>query len=150
MASDLVTAGDAIVTLLNAGTTFTRKFRAERKYVPVVKLSDMDRLHVTVVPRGTTGTRQDRAGGTGGSRWQDDLEIDVAIQQRAVTEWANAEIDALMGLVQEVVTYLRNGTLATAGYRIMSTTNVPIYSVEQLEQLRQFTSVITVTVRKVA
>ena len=114
---------------------------AERLYRPRFELTDMGVLHVTVVPKGLELT----AAGRGLA--QDDVQIDVAVQKKLATTEAG-EIDALMALVERIGDFLRQRRLAGAPDAAwVRTENVPVYSVEHLGELRQFTSVLTVTYR---
>ena len=137
----VVDIADAIVAALN-GHTFSQPFTAQRCYVPTFDLKEMKDLHVTVVPRGLEMSTASR------SLLQDDVQIDVAVQKKlpADTSGDNAAIDALMGLVQEIADFIRStGRFGDAVW--VKTENKPIYSPEHLEQLRQFTSVLTLTLR---
>ena len=128
----------AVVTALN-GHTFSQPFTAARAYLPVFDLKDMKDLHVTVVPRGVEMTTAGR--GLAAS----DIQIDVAVQKK-LSGADNAEIDALMGLVQEIAEFIRStGRFGDASW--VRTENVPIYSPEHLGELRQFTSVLTLTLK---
>lgn len=129
---------DALVVALN-GHTFGQPFIARRCYVPVFDLKEMKDLHVTVVPRGIEMATAGR------SLLQNDVQIDVAVQRKLQTSEAT-EIDLLMGLVQEIADYIQKASrIGNAAW--VRTENKPIYSPEHLEQLRQFTSVLTVTYR---
>ena len=131
---------DAVVFELNGGS-FSQAFTAERAYQPVFDLKDMKDLHVTVVPKSVTTAMASRADD------QVDCAVDIGIQKK-LTSGDNAEIDALMALVQEIAGFLNRRPLAAAGDVVwVQTTNEPIFSPEHLEQLRQFTSVLTVTYR---
>ena len=114
-------------------------FTAARSYLPVFDLKDMKDLHVTVVPRGTEMSTAGRAIA------QSDVQIDIAVQKKLTVADA-AEIDALMGLVQEIAEFVRTtGRFGPSSW--VKTENVPIYSAEHLAELRQFTSVLTLTLR---
>ena len=131
---------DAVVAELNAGT-FSRPFAAARFYRPVFDLAEMQALHVSVVPKGLAIERLDR------SRNQHDLQMDIAVQQKLGSA-DNAEIDALVALVEEVADFFRLRRLAACPAAVwVRTDNVPIYAPEHLEELRQFTSVLTLTFR---
>ena len=141
MSSEITTATDAVVAALN-DHSFSQPFTARRCYVPVFDLKDMKNLHVTVVPRGVEMTNANR------SMLQSGVQIDVAIQQKlpasADPAGDSAFIDALMGLVEEIVDFIRTTSrFGDAAWVKME--NTPIYSTEHLEQLRQFTSVLTLT-----
>lgn len=131
---------DAVVAELNA-TTFSQPFEAKRAYLPRFDLAEMKDLHVTVVPKAVQilpGTRVHN---------QHDYQIDVAVQKKLTTA-DNDEIDGLMGLVDEIADRFRLkrlGSLPAAAW--VKTENEPVYAQEHLDQLRQFTSVVTFTFR---
>jgi hypothetical protein len=132
---------DAIVAALN-GHSFSRPFTARRHYVPTFDLKEMKSLHVTVVPRGVEMSNASR------SMIQNAVQVDIGIQQKlpvpADTTGDRVAIDALMGLVEEVADFIRTTSrFGDAAWVKME--NTPIYSAEHLEQLRQFTSVLTLT-----
>jgi hypothetical protein len=130
----------AVVEALNAGE-FSQEFTAVRHYLPTFDLKDMKDLHVSVVPKGVEMSLAGRG------LPQDDVQIDVAVQKK-LTAADLAEIDALVALVQEIADFVRTtGKFGDSAW--MKTENVPIYSPEHLEQLRQFTSVLTLTLRMV-
>ena len=136
--STIAAIADAVVTALN-GHSFSQPFTAARAYLPVYDLKDMADLHVTVVPKGMEMSTAGRG------LAQSDVQIDIAVQKRVDPE-DNAEIDTLMGLVQEVAEFIRaTGRFGDASW--VKTDNSPIYSPEHLGELRQFTSVLTVTLR---
>jgi len=114
---------------------------AERAYRPTFDLADMKDLHVTVVPRGV------ELQGASRSMVQADVQIDIGVQRKLAAA-DNAEIDALMALAEQIGDFFRTHRLAGApDASWVRTENVPIYSPEHLDQLRQFTSVLTVTFR---
>jgi len=134
---------DAVVAELNAPGEpgFSMPFTAERLYRPDFELSDMKNLHVSVVPRSLEMTTAGRA------LSQHDVQIDLAVQKKLGAA-DNAEIDALMGLVEELAEFLR--TTRQFGDAVwVRTENSPVYSQEHLGELRQFTSVLTATLRVV-
>lgn len=129
---------DAVVLALN-GRAFTQAFTAVRMYAPVFSLKDMQTLHVTVVPRGITFSRPAR--GIAGL----ELQVDIAVQKK-LTVADNTEIDELMLLCQEIIDEMMIvGTFDDA--QLVQTENVPIYAPDHILELRQFTSVITLTLR---
>jgi len=122
---------------------FSQAFTARRYYRPVFDLGEMTTLHVSVVPKGVTIERADR------HRNQYDFAIDVAVQQKFQTG-DNAELDALMALVEEIADFFRLRRLAAYPDAVwVRTDNVPVYAPEHLEEYRQFTSVLTFTFRVV-
>ena len=133
---------DAVVQELNAGT-FSTPLEAKRHYRPIFDLAEMQDLHVTAVPKGLTIERLDR------SRNQHDVQVDIAVQKKCQTA-DNAELDPLMALVEEIADFFRLRRLtACPGAVWIRTENVPIYAPEHLDELRQFTSVLTLTFRVV-
>lgn len=138
MTATIVAIADAVVSELN-GAQFSLPFMAQRSYLPRFDLAEMKDLHVTVVPKSVTVAPGDRA------RNQHDYEIDVAIQKKVA---GDADIDAMMSLVNEIADHMRLkrlGRSPTAAW--VRTEYEPIYSQEHLDQLGQFTSVLTFTFR---
>ena len=139
----IVDIAEAVKEELNGGT-FSQPFTAERHYQPVFELKDMKTLHVTVVPKDIEMQLATR------SSSQHDCRIDVAIQKKL--ESADlAEIDELMGLVEEIIGFLSRRKLASVPNALwIKTANEPIYATEHMEQFRQFTSILTLTYRILA
>jgi len=76
---------------------------------------------------------------------QRDLIVHIGVQKKIQ---ADSECDALMDLVKEIADYLNRRELTTMPTAFwIATENDPIYSAEDLEQLRQFTSVLRLTYR---
>ena len=139
--STIIQIADAVVAQLNAAT-FSQPLTAARDYAPSFKLPDMKSLHVTVVPRGMSSASLDR------SRDAFSYEIDVAVQKK--TDMAQATLDALMSLVEEIADHFRTERLSSfPGARCMDVKNAPVFSQEHLDELRQFTSVLTLSFRVV-
>lgn len=137
----IIQIADAVVAQLNAAT-FSQPLAAARLYAPSFELPDMETLHVTVVPRGISSTSLDR------NRDNFSYEIDLAVQKK--TDEEQGSLDALMTLVEEIADHFRVGPLASfPGARCMDVKNAPVYSQEHLDELRQFTSVLTLTFRVV-
>ena len=140
--STLMAIADAVVADLN-GATFSQSFEAKRYYRPVFDLAEMSDLHVSVVPKGVTSEIQSRA------RTQNDYQVDVAVQKKTAAE---TDLDPLMTLVEEIADHFRfkRLTLAGGGEAVwMRTENQPVYAPEHMDELRQFTSVLTLTFRVV-
>lgn len=131
---------DAVAAELNSGA-FSQPFEAKREYLPRFELPDMKTLQVTVVPKGmivTPGTR---------SRNQHDVEIDVAVQKKLAAE-DSAQIDGLMDLVDEIANQFRLKRIDGFPLAIwVKTEHDPLYAQEHMDQLGQFTSVLTLTFR---
>ena len=141
--SVITDVADAIVVELNAAT-FSQPVAAVRAYLPQYKLTQMQNLHVTVVPKSIVLANPDR------SRSQSDYSFDVAVQKKFSTG-SNEELDALLQLVQDIVLYFRHTQrLESFPNAIWMKTEVPVlYAPDHMEQLRQFTSVLTLTYRVV-
>ena len=134
---------EAVKKELNDGE-FSQAFTAERHYQPVFELKDMKNLHVTVVPKDVELQLATR------NTSQYDCRVDVAIQKKLETTDL-AEIDELMGLVEEIITYLSRRKLSSVPNALwIKTANEPIYAAEHLEQFRQFTSIVTLTYRLIS
>jgi len=131
---------DAVVAELN-GASFSQTFTAERHYQPTFELPDMKDLHVTVVPKGLVihpGSR---------SQNQHEYQIDVAVQKK-FDKGDAAELDPLMTLVEEIADHFRFrrlGGFPNAAW--LKTENKPVYAQEHMAELRQFTSILTLTYR---
>lgn len=138
--SVVVDMAEAVVNELNA-TSFSQTFTARRSYLPRSDLAEMKDLHVTVVPKGLGTELHDRR------QLRKDVQVDVAVQKK-LDKCDNAEIDALEGLVEEIAEHFQ--AKRQVGQAVWLKTDHPaIYAPEHLEQLRQFTSVITLTFRVV-
>ena len=136
--SQITDIADAVVAALN-GQTFSQPVTAERAYRAAFDLQEMKDLRVTVVPKGLELTTAGRGVA------QSDVQIDIGVQRKLATA-ADAEIDELMALVEEIAEFVR--TTRQFGYATwVKTENTPIYSQEHLGELRQFTSVLTLTLR---
>jgi hypothetical protein len=139
MPASIVALADAVTAELNAHS-FSQAFTAARHYDPTFELSTMGTLHVSVVPRAMTSTTLDR------NRDSFDNEIDVAVQQK--TEPTLTNLDGLMLLVEELADHFRGHPLASLpAARCVEAKNEPIYAGQHLQELRQFTSVLTLTFR---
>lgn len=131
---------DAVAAEINGGT-YSQPVEAQREYLPVFDLADMQTLHVTVVPKGVTTLPGGRA------HHQHDYAIDVAVQQK-LEQCTNEEIDPLMALVDEIADAFRFKRLASYPNAMwLKTENDPVYAQDHLQELRQFTSVLTFTFR---
>jgi len=119
--------------------TFSEDFAAVRSYQPTYELADMGTLHVTVVPKAiaeTPGTRHSS---------HFNYDIDIGVQKKIA---ATTDIDGLITLVREIAAFLaRHRLVAQPEALWVGTINEPIFAPDHLEQMRQFTSVLTVTYR---
>ncbi|NIA06914.1 MAG: hypothetical protein GWP14_04615 [Actinobacteria bacterium] len=136
----IIDIAEAVKEELNGGT-FSQAFTAERHYQPVFELKDMKTLHVTVVPKEIEMQLATR------NTSQHDCGVDVAIQKK-LESVDLAEIDELMGFVEEIIAFISRRKLASVpGALWIKTANEPIYAAEHMEQFRQFTSILTLTYR---
>ena len=137
---------DAVVAELNAASpgTFDPAFTAVRRVLPVFDLAEMADLNVSVVPRAI-----DIAGATR-SASQYDVQIDIGVQQKLASDGGDLDqqVPLLCELVDQIAAYLTRRVLqAVPGAVWVRLANDPIYAPEHLSQLRQFTSVLTLTYR---
>lgn len=139
MPANIVAIADAVTAELN-GTVFSQPFVAQRSYVPTYDLQSMNDLKVTVVPKALSNVALDR------SRDSCDYLIDVAVQKKTTAQ--PDSVDPLMLLVEEIADHLRSQPLASfPGARCMNVENAPVFAPDHLQELRQFTSVLTLTFR---
>jgi len=131
---------DAIVAELNAAT-FSQPVTAARHYLAQFDLKEMQTLHVTVVPKAVVLASSDR------SRGQGDYSVDVAVQKKFETD-ANVELDPLTNLAEKIADHFRAKRLASyPNAAWIKTEQSVLYAPEHIEELRQFTSVLTFTYR---
>lgn len=131
---------DAVVAELDA-TTFSQPITAIRSYLPRVELADLKTLKVTVVPSSVTVAAASR------SQTQRDVAIDVAVQKKLGQE-QNVSLDPLLALAEEIAEHFRAKRLDSfPGALCVKTEFKPIYAPEHIEQLRTFTSVLSLTFR---
>lgn len=144
--AEILDIADAVVTALNADEfqeTLTEEFTAERLFLPDFKLEDMGTLHVTVVPKSITEEISSR------SSADYHYQIDIGVQKR-FSSIGKTEIDPLVDLVEQIAALFKLATLA--GYPDVAwikTEHSTLYSPEHMAQMRQFTSIMTLTYRRV-
>lgn len=139
MPAAIVQLADAVVADLNAAT-FSQPFTAQRSYLPRWKLEELATIRVTVVPKDDVGERASRA------QWQEDYQLDVAIQQRLGAN-ETAQMDALVLLGQELADYFKSrnpvGDLAT----LVAVAFAPLFDPDHLEKHKTLTTVLNLTFR---
>ena len=139
--STIAAIADAVAAHINA-ESFSQPVSAKRMYQPAFTLEDLADLRVSVVPRTV-----DIAAATRDSSVFECV-VDVGVQKKLPAEGADAEIDALLDLVEEITDHLRLGRLPDAPEAAWAgIANEPVVSSESLEQHRVFTSVLSVTYR---
>jgi len=137
--SRIIDLVDLVVAGLNL-QTWTVPFTATRTYRPVFDLKDMTTLRVSVVPKALVIAASSRASS------MRDLVIDIGVQKKLIAA-GQVDMDDLMDTTEEIETYLRaNRVFGNAMWT--GTENSPVFSQEHLADLRQFTSVLTVTYRQ--
>ena len=135
---------EAVKDELN-GQGFSQAFTAEWAHLPVFELPDFKMLHVTVVPKAIRTT----AGSRSVSRR--DYDVGIAVQKRFSGALNQSELDALMKLIQEIASFLRSRRLTGCDdVAWVTAQSEPIFAPDHIEQMGQFTSVLTVTYRRVA
>ena len=81
------------------------------------------------------------------SRGQGDYSVDVAVQKKFETE-TNVELDPLTNLVEEIADHFRGRRLASyPNAAWIKTEQTVLYAPEHIDELPQFTSVLTLTYR---
>ncbi len=136
----ILQVADAVVAELTA-ETFSQPLSVSRSYLPRVELTDLKILRVTVVPSSITVAAASR------SQTQRDVAIDVAVQKKLGQE-QNVALDPLLALAEEIAEHFRAKRLDSfPGALCVKTEFKPIYAPEHIEQLRTFTSVLTLTFR---
>lgn len=135
----LLQVAEAVRYEINLGN-YSQSVTAVRYYQPRFELAEMDTLHVSVVPRSITEKPLSRA------LTSYDCTIDVGIQQRSGMD--QTTLDELTKLVAEIAQRLRSNPLAALpDARLMELHLDPVFAADHLDELRQFTSVLSVTYR---
>jgi DNA-binding XRE family transcriptional regulator len=131
---------EAVAVELSAAT-FSQSITVARAYLPRVELADLKTLRVTVVPSGVTVATASRG------QTQRDVAIDVAVQKKLGQE-QNEALDPLLALAEEIAEHFRGKRLDSfPDAAWVKTEFKPIFAPEHIEQLRTFTSVLTLTFR---
>jgi hypothetical protein len=139
--STIAAIADAVVAHINAGT-FSQPVSAVRMYQPAFTLEDLADLRVSVVPRTTAIAAASRDSSVF------ECVVDVGVQKKLPADGADAAIDALLDLVEEITDHLRLKRLPGAPEAAWAgIAHEPVVSGESLEQHRVFTSVLSVTYR---
>lgn len=137
-----IDVADSLVAELNAAQ-LSQPVQAVRGYVPEYDLKEMKSLRVTVVPRELSVTSVSR------DRLSYDAQVDIAVQQK-FAKGDNAEIDPLVNLVEEIADLFRLRRLASYPAAVWTKTEHRVlYSPEHWIELRQFTSLLTLTFKVV-
>ena len=139
MPAAILELADAVVLDLNEAT-FSQPFVSQRAYLPRWKLEELATIRVTIVPKDDVGERASRV------QWQEDYQLDVAIQQRLGTN-ETEQMDTLILLGQELADYFKTrnptGNVAT----LVAVAFAPLFDPEHLEKHKTLTTVINLTFR---
>lgn len=135
--SPIVLVTQAVVDAINGGT-YSQPITASRVYSILNELHDPKILKVLVTSKAAEHSVASR------SAVQIDIKVDIAIYKKVGL--SVAELDAMMGLVEEVSLELRKPQLFS-NFSWVSTENAPIYSPDFLDQAKEFLSILTLTFR---
>lgn len=142
MSALIDTVADALVVALNAHA-FTQAFTSTKSDLPEYELHDMDTLHVTVIPSARRKVNASRAS------TQQDIDLDIAIQKRYTEATAQTERDAMKTLVEDIEDFLLRSIYSGATCWQVENDS-PCGLEKYMQELNQFTSIVTATFRKVA
>ena len=128
---------EAVRAELDAGA-FSIPFKAVRAFRHDQTLPEGKELRVSVVPKSVSMAPASR------NVCAHDIQIFVAVMKK-LDRAAPETVDPLLGLVEEIVDFFRLRRLEQRPAAIWTGTEVkPMVSAEHLEQLRQFTSLLTI------
>jgi hypothetical protein len=154
MPSKVALIAEAIKDELNGapGGTFAFGFVAVRRYVPNLDLDSIgEALSVQVVARADNRELLNRGGDC-----LREIPIDIGVQRRLATgtnpqsEGANAELDAMLALVEQIADFLEPGMVVgvEAKQAVVTRTLVdPLYAPEHLMSNSVFTSIVHLTLK---
>ena len=147
MAANIIDIADAVVTGLNS-QSFSQSFTAVRDYVYDISLPDHSSLTVSVWPAGYETSPVARAAE------EREYAIHVRVAKKVAVTSATerkSSIDPMMLLVEEIANYIEptetSDELGPDGATWVATDNNEI-DYEQLNELNQFSLVLTFTFRK--
>jgi hypothetical protein len=136
---------DAVAAALNGAPedTFSQEFQAVRRNEPTFDLEQLKDLVVCVAPKSISETPASR------SSFQTDYGIDVGVLKRVADQ---GEQDGLLTFMDELRRFFRWRTLEVGNMAAtcIKTENEPPYWPNHLREMRQFTSVLTLTFRVIA
>ena len=133
----IIDIANAVVDQINNSVIWPEGVAATMNLKPEFELKDLKNLKVTIVPRAlkfSSETRRD------GGR---EVKIDIGVQRKTADPEILAE---LMQLVEDIAGLFERKRLNQYQHAIcVGIENDPIYDPEHMRQMRQFTSVITLT-----
>jgi hypothetical protein len=130
----------AMITAAQQSGELTGTFMVGRKILPRYLIKELATTKVSVVPKSVDIQSATRAA----SEFTYDIEIGV---QKKVTD-VESEIPGLVDFVDQISKYLRFKLLVTNQAMWVRASIAPIYSVEHLASDSIFTSVLTVSYKK--
>jgi len=132
----IIDIANAVTADVNRGS-FDIEFTAVMMLLPEFELKDMKTLKVTVVPKAVKFENMTR---DTSSR---EVQIDIGVQQKTAD---SERIAALLQLVEDIIAVFDRKRLTDYPSALCVKVAIdPIYDPEHLRQMRQFTSVITLT-----
>lgn len=139
MTAPIITLADAVVTALN-DATLSQDFTAARQYVPKFDLHSSAAVQVAVVPKADAREMGAAAFDTATTT------IDVGVMKKltgAVSD-ESTEIDGMMDLCEEIKALLNRQRLGGSSESVcIVIVHEPIYSVEEVDEKRNFLTVIS-------
>ena len=139
MSSLTRTLCEGVVSLINSAT-LSQTVSAEYRLRPRSDLPALQNCRVTVCPKPDGLSVSNASRGAE----QVDFGIYVGVQRRVDPEDQD-EVEAMLGLVEEVASALRRAQVG--GAFCVSVSSAPLYSVEHLDRFQVFTAVLTATFR---
>jgi len=133
----VLSIADAVVTALNA-RSWKMGFTATRALRPIYELSDLSAVQIAVVPKAVERERLSRAA------VQKNTTIDIGVLKRTASA---AEYDTLIELCEEIADYFPGVSLD--GHFCQKTIYDPIYHPEHVEELNQFTGLVSLEIKGV-
>lgn len=141
MDAESLLIADAVAAAINAAD-LSQEVTAERLYVPVRNLENMETAHCSVVPGATITSEQADRG-----RSVFTYTTEVCIQKK--TEPTRDNLDALVKFVENEIAGLFRSKKLTEyeAARCFAVVIDPTFDPDQIEEFSQFTSVVILTFR---
>ena len=137
MSQRITTLTEAVKDDLNASSDFPEITAATRVYVPKIELTQTATLTTLVAGVESEKTRAARKIHT------EKLAVHVGLFKKFV-EMENSDVDTMVDLLLRVRDYFLEMT-RFSGSRIVSVETDPMYDLDHMERLRQFSGVVVVT-----